>query len=345
MTVGLVVSARVARPLERVVLQTAGIGQFEVEARPVAHSSILEIDHLACVVEDTKTSLRSFGKYVPTDLIREMFATGREATPGGDRRRITISFCDLANFTSLAELLPPEKLVVQLGDYFGRFSADIVAEKGTVDKYIGDAIMAFWGAPTPSTDHAVAACLAALRNQETLEDLHRQWRADGRPELVARIGIMTGDVIVGNIGSPARLNYTAMGDAVNMASRLEGLGKVYGTRILIGEPTYLEAKEVILARPVDWVSVKGKSEGMLIYELLALKEKAGPDLVDLARLSTLALGFYRSREWEEALALFDEILHLRPFDGPATVLAERCRGFLEMPPAKDWDGVHHMASK
>ena len=343
--IGLVVSARLARPLERIVRQTAKIGRFEVEARPVAHSSIVEIDRLACVVEDTKTSLRSFGKYVPTDLIRQMFATGREAAPGGDRRRITISFCDLADFTTLSERLSPETLLAQMGDYFGRFSADIAAEGGTVDKYIGDAIMALWGAPTPSDGHAVAACLAALRNQETMADLNRRWRADGRPELVARIGIMTGDVIVGNIGSPARLNYTAMGDAVNLASRLEGLGKFYGTRILIGEPTYLEAGDVVLARPVDRVSVKGKSEGMLIYELLALRDGAGPDLVELARLAGEALRHYRDREWEEALALFGEILRLRPSDGPATVLAGRCRDFLEIPPAPDWDGVHRMATK
>ena len=216
--VGLIVSAQVARPLERVVRQTAHIGRFEVEARPVAHSIIEEVDHLARVVEETKTGLRSFGKFVPAALIRQMLATGREAELGGERRRLTISFCDLANFTTLAEHLPPEDLVVQMGDYFGRFSDDIAAEGGTVDKYIGDAIMAFWGAPSPSEDHAASACRAALRNQETLGQLHRLWRVDGKPRLFARIGIMTGDAVVGNVGSPARLNYTAMGDPVNLAS-------------------------------------------------------------------------------------------------------------------------------
>ena len=342
---GLVVSAQVARPLERVVGQTARIGQFEVEARPVAHSMIREVDNLARVVEETKTSLRSFGKYVPTDLIRQMIATGQEAELGGERRRMTVSFCDLANFTTLAEKLPPEELVVQMGDYFGRFSADIEAEGGTVDKYIGDAIMAFWGAPNPSDDHAVLACLSALRHRETLEDLHRRWRAEGKPELVARVGIMTGEAVIGNVGSPARLNYTAMGDPVNLASRLEGLGKFYGTRILVGDPTYQEARYVVLARPVDWVSVKGKSRGLLIHELLCRKDQATPDLEELAGLAEQALGLYRDREWDRAIATFEEILRLRPGDGPAPVLAERCRGFLEDPPADDWDGVHHMANK
>ena len=343
--VGLIVSAQLARPLERVVKQTARIGRFEVEARPVAHSFIREIDHLASVVEETKTSLRSFGKYVPTALVREMFASGREATLGGERRRMTISFCDLADFTSLAERLPPEELVIQMGDYFGRFSADIVAEGGTVDKYIGDAIMAFWGAPAPMENHAVAACLTALRNQRTLVDLHRNWRAEGKPELVARIGIMTGDAVVGNVGSPARLNYTVMGDPVNLASRLEGLGKVYGTRVLLGDPTYQEARHAVLARAVDRVSVKGKTEGLLIHELLGLRLDATPEQLELADLSIQALDLYRDRDWQRALALLDQIVRINSEDGPANVLIGRCRIFLESPPADDWDGVHHMATK
>jgi adenylate cyclase len=342
---GLFISAQVARPLERVVRQTEKIGKFEVEARPVAHSVILEVDRLAIVVEETKTSLRSFGKYVPTDVIQALFATGQEADLGGDRRRITISFCDLANFTTLAEKLPPEELVRQMGDYFAGFSDDIVAQKGTVDKYIGDAIMAFWGAPTPSLDHAVAACVTALRQQETLKELQAKWRLEGNPELTARVGIMTGEAVVGNIGSPARLNYTAMGDAVNLASRLEGLGKYYGTSILIGEPTYLEAHQVVLGRPVDWVSVKGKTEGMLIYELLAFKDQAGLELLELASLSERALGLYRGRDWEAAIALFEQIARLRPGDGPSKVLIHRCREFLESPPPEDWDGVHRMVNK
>jgi adenylate cyclase len=345
MAISLYVSTQVARPLERIARETEAIGRIVLKPQPVAHSIVLEVDRLAVAVEQTKTSLRSFGKYVPADLIRQVFATGREPSLGGERRRMTISFCDLADFTSLAERLPPEELVVQMGDYFGGFSADIAAEGGTVDKYIGDAIMAMWGAPAPSDDHAASACLAALRNQETLGLLRSRWRVEGKPEMVARIGIMTGDAVVGNVGSPARFNYTAMGDPVNLASRLEGLGKFYGTRILIGDPTYREASHVVLARAVDRVSVKGKSEGLLIHELLARKDQATPNLFELAELAETALALYRTRDWERALAVFGEILHLRPGDGPATVLADRCRAFLETPPAEDWDGVHRMASK
>ena len=343
--VGLYVSTQVARPLERIARETEAIGRIELQAHPVAHSIVKEVDHLAEAVEKTKTSLRSFRKYVPADLIRLVHSTGLEATLGGERRRMTVSFCDIANFTTLSEQVSPEELVLQMGDYFGPLSNDILSTGGTVDKYIGDAIMAFWGAPVPTEDHAIAACDAALRNQASLEQLRRRWRADGKPELFARVGIQTGDVIVGNIGSEARLNYTVMGDTVNLASRLEGLGKQYGTRILIGESTYREARSVVYARAVDRVSVKGKTEGMMVYELLAMKADARPEHLELAALSDRALEFYQERNWEAALEVFEEIGRLRPGDGPSSVLADRCRAFLECPPAEDWDGVYRMAGK
>ncbi len=342
---GLYVSAQVARPLERIAQETEAIGRIELAAQPVAHSIVREVDRLGEAVEQTKTSLRSFRKFVPADLVRLVHSTGLEARPGGERRRLTVSFCDIANFTTLSEQVSPEELVVQMGSYFGPLSDDIMATGGTVDKYIGDAIMAYWGAPTPTVDHATAACVAALRNQASLESLRRRWREEGKPELYARVGVMTGDVIVGNIGSEARLNYTVMGDTVNLASRLEGLGKYYGTRILIGESTYHDARSAVHARAVDRVSVKGKAEGMLVYELLGLREETRPDFEELGEMSNRALELYLEREWEAALVVFEEIGRLRPGDGPSRVLAERCQAFLDSPPAESWDGVHRMASK
>ena len=343
--IGLYVSTQVARPLERIARETEAIGRIELAPQPVAHSIVREVDRLAEAVEQTKASLRSFRKFVPADLVRLVHSTGLEATLGGERRRLTVSFCDIANFTALSEQVSPEELVVHMGAYFGPLSADIMATGGTVDKYIGDAIMAYWGAPTPNLDHATSACIAALRNQASLETLRRRWREEGKPELYARVGIMTGDVIVGNIGSEARLNYTVMGDPVNLASRLEGLGKYYGSRILIGESTYRDAKSVVYARAVDRVSVKGKAAGMLVYELLGLREEARPEFEELAELAELAMDLYRNRDWEEALAIFEEMGRLRPGDGPARVMAERCLAFLDSPPAESWDGVHRMATK
>ncbi len=345
MAISFYVSTQVARPLERIARQTEAIGRIDLEPRPVAHSIVREVDRLALAVERTRTSLRSFRKYVPAELIRVFHTTGLEASLGGEERRMTVSFCDLADFTSLAERLTPEELVRHLGDYFGPLSDEIHATGGTVDKYIGDAIMAFWGAPAPSEDHAWAACESALRTQAELEALRARWRIEGKPELFARVGIMTGEVIVGNIGSESRLNYTVMGDPVNLASRLEGLGKHYGASILIGESTHREARSGFLARVVDRVSVKGKSEGMLVYELLGRSGDPRPGLEELAEASARAFDLYADRRWEEALEAYEAIGRDRPGDGPSRVMADRCRSLLDAPPADAWDGVYRMASK
>jgi adenylate cyclase len=343
--IGLYVSAQVARPLERIALETEAIGRIQLQPQPVAHSIVKEVDRLAEAIEQTKTSLRSFRKYVPSELIGLFHSTGLEAGLGGECRRLTVSFCDIANFTTISERLTPEELVRHLADYFGPLSTDVTATGGTVDKYIGDAIMAYWGAPAPMPDHAAAACESALRNQASLVELRNRWRLEGKPELVARVGIQTGDVIVGNIGSEARLNYTVMGDTVNLASRLEGLGKVYGTSILIGESTYREAQPRIIARAVDRVIVQGKTEGMLVYELLAMASEGHADLEEIAEISDRALEAYQARDWERALALFEEISRIRPGDGPSKVLARRCHEYHGCPPADTWNGVMTMVGK
>ena len=264
---------------------------------------------------------------------------------GGEKRRATVYFCDLANFTSVSEKMAPEELVRHLADYFGAFSDDILAAGGTVDKYIGDAIMAFWGCTVPTDNHAAAACVTALRNQAALRSLRERWRAEGKPLLSARIGLHTGEVVVGNIGSAVRLNYTVMGDVVNLASRLEGLNKYYGTAILVSEQTYREAQEVVRACPVDWVAVKGKTAAVQVYELLGLKDEPSKDADELADMAVQALALYRGRKWEGAIHGFEQILRLRPGDGPAELLLARCRIYQENPPGAEWDGVHHMEGK
>jgi adenylate cyclase len=343
--VSLYVSRKVAGPLAKLASETEAIGRLELRPRPVAHSPVLEVDRLAVAVEETKTSLRSFRKYVPAELVRLLTSSGQEAALGGEKRRVTVYFCDLADFTSVSERLPPEELVRHLADYFGSVSDDILASGGTVDKYIGDAIMAFWGAPVPTDDHAAAACVTALRNQAALRSLRERWRAEGKPPLSARIGLHTGEVVVGNIGSAARLNYTVMGDAVNLASRLEGLNKYYGTEVLVSEQTYREAKAVVRARPVDWVAVKGKAEAVLVYELLGLMDEPVKDADELAGLADKALALYRQRDWNGATRLFEQILLLRPGDGPAGLLLARCRAYRDRPPGEEWDGVHRMEGK
>ena len=341
----MVVSRQVARRLERLSLQTEAIGRLEIEPRPVEHSMVEEVDRLAVATEEMKTGLRSFRKYVPADLVRYLLKSGREAELGGERRALTMFFCDIADFTTISERMTPENLVTHLGEYLQALSGQVLATGGTVDKYIGDAIMAFWGAPMPNAGHALAACIAAVRCQEVLVRLRPQWEAAGKPPFRARIGLHTGEVVVGNIGSVERLNYTVIGDAVNLASRLEGLNKYYGTTVMISETTYREAGAGIVARPVDWVAVKGKTEAVLVYELLGLKGEVGPEVEAFAALYREALGEYRGRNWPAAQRLFEEVLCSHPDDEPAQEMIRRCQLYQEQPPDAAWDGVHHLEGK
>ena len=343
--VSLVVARQVARPLEHLVRQSAAIGEFRLEEQPAVRSLVVEVDRLGAATEEMKAGLRSFGKYVPADLVRALLASGKEARLGGERRALTLFFSDIAGFTALAESLPEEALVAHLAEYLGALAEVIHALGGTVDKYIGDAIMAFWGAPNAKGDHAAAACTAALRCQRRLRDLRPGWQAAGRPLFPTRIGLHTGEVIVGNIGSAARLNYTAIGDAVNLASRLEGLNKRYGTECILSEETFRQAGAAVLARPLDWVSVAGRTAAVLVYELLGGPGEVEARVVDLAACYTKALAAYRRQDWAGAMALCGQALELCPEDGPSRILAARCAQYRLQPPGEDWDGVHRLISK
>ena len=340
------ISALVSKPLRRIALDSEAIGRFELEARPLERSQIREVDQLMVATHDMKRGLRSFGKYVPADLVREILASGGEAELGGQKASLTIFFTDIADFTTISERLEPEALVDQLGEYFEAMSNALrQPPPATLDKFIGDSIMAFWGAPLPNPDHAVTACRAALLCQERLEELHEKWAREGKPLFHQRIGINTGEVIVGNMGSATRLNYTVVGDTVNTASRFEGLNKIYGTRIIIGESTRAIVKDQFIARPLDLVSVKGSTRGVRIYELMAEAASADERTRAIAALAETALNLYLERRWDEAGECCRKILELNHGDEPARILMERCRLMLESPPPGDWNGIHRIESK
>jgi len=340
------ISALVAKPLRRIALDSEAIGRFEIEPRPLERSVILEVDQLMTATHDMKRGLRSFGKYVPADLVREILASGGEAELGGRKAHLTIFFSDIADFTTISERLEPEALVEQLGEYFEAMSGVLRRQPAaTLDKFIGDSIMAFWGAPTPNADHAVTACRAALACQEALKALQETWKQRGKPLFHQRIGINSGEVIVGNMGSASRLNYTVVGDTVNTASRLEGLNKLYGTRIIIGESTRALVKDQFVARPLDFVSVKGSARGMRIYELMAEAGAADDRTRAIAQLAETALDLYLGRRWEEAAECCRKILDLNHGDEPARRLMERCRLYGQTPPPENWDGIHRIESK
>ncbi len=341
----LYLSSQVARPLERLSYEAEAIGRFDLTPRPLPNSIVKEIDQLAVATDEMKTGLRSFQKFVPPGMVRGLLKSRQEAIFGGERRLVTIFFSDIVNFTTAAEGLEPEQLVLHLRDYLTLICDCVSFEEGTVDKFIGDSVMAFWGAPEESPEGALAACRAALNAQARLKEASREWAKTGRPEFRTRIGIHTGEVIVGNIGSDTRLSYTVIGDAVNLASRLEGLNKEYGTHLMISEATRQAAGGEIVARPLDWASVKGKSIAVGIYELLGLTGETPADLVELAALSQTALERYRGRDWVQAIAQCDAILSRWPDDTASLRLRERCRQFQEAPPPTDWDGTFHATSK
>jgi len=342
------VSSSIAGDLQRLAKETERIGQFRLEHNELRRRMItaLEVDKLMSAVDNMKTNLRSFRKFVPADLVRELVASGEEAELGGQRNRLTVYFSDIVGFTNVAEQMDPEALVDHLGEYLGAMSDEILQHKGTVDKYIGDAIMAFWGAPKPNPQHPLDACRAALKNQQRLQALRVDWRARGLPELHARIGINTGELIVGNVGSETRLDYTVLGDSVNLAARLEGLGKYYGTEILISEPTYAEVREHVIVRPLDKVAVKGKTTGVMVYALLALREH-GISAAQQALSDTYAraLEAYFARDWAAAQHGFTAVMSLDPHNMAAQRMRERCVFYAADSPDENWDGVYSMAQK
>jgi adenylate cyclase len=257
---------------------------------------------------------------------------------GGDKRDLTVFFCDIRGFSKIAEQLEPGQLVELLHVYLGSMTDVIFNYDGTLDKYIGDAIMAFWGAPLAQADHAERACAAALEMVRCLRDLEAEWERRRWPTLAMGIGINSGEMVVGNMGSARRLSYTVAGDNVNIASRLEGLTKVYGSRIIASENTIELVSRTVVSRELDIVRVQGRAAPVRIFEIL------GPASEE-ARWTSLRATFsaglfaYRARLWDEGLAAFGAILKERPNDAPAHLFAERCRVFQQEPPPPDWDGV------
>ena len=345
---GAVLSSRVSKSMNDIAGEMDRIGRFEMSDRRLADegSIVREVNAMSEATDRMKASLRSFGKYVPRELVQDLLLSGREAVLGGEKLEITTLFSDIAGFTTLSESLAPDALVAVLGEYFERMSETIREHSGTVDKYIGDAIMAFWGAPRPLKDHAVAACRCALAMRDRLAAMQAEWARQGKPAMNARIGINTGLAVVGNIGSPNRMNYTAMGDAVNLASRLEGLNKSYGTGIMIGESTAALVKDQMVLRPLDWVAVKGKAKAILVHELLGERGRVDGAALKAIELHREALELYRGRNFSEAGTRFLEVFAtLGRSDGASRKLAERCKEYLEDPPPVEWNGSWAMLEK
>jgi adenylate cyclase len=286
-----------------------------------------------------------FSRYMSDLLIQDLLKHPEKLRLGGERQVLTVFFSDLAGFTTLCEKLAPEEVVTLLNHYLTAMTDLILSSGGIIDKYEGDAIMAFWGAPVPQEDHAIRACLAALDNQSRLVELRKEFTRMGLPPVHARIGINTGEMIIGNMGSTQRFDFTVIGDSVNLASRLEGAGKEYGASIIISEETYRQAQNKLEVRELDLLQVKGKDLPIRIYELLGRKGEIGQAALRKLDLFAQGLGMYRNRQWAEAICLFENVLTLDAHDGPGKTFLERCQQFHKNPPGLDWKGVHRLLNK
>lgn len=341
---GFWLSGRIVQPLRTLEADMARVRHLDLEGDLVLESRFREIARMRDAVQGMKAGLRSFRKYVPTDLVRELIRDGQEAELGGRRAELTVFFSDIAGFTTLAESTTPEGLAADLAGYFDLMTRTILESGGTVDKYIGDAVMAFWGAPAARPDHAAAALRAALLLRGRLAELNAERRSRGRPPIHTRIGLATGEVMVGNFGYAQRLNYTVMGDTVNLASRLEGLNAHVGTTVLCSEATARAAGPAAVTRLLGCVAVKGKREGVRIHEPLA----AGPEAPALAARAAAwneAFARYLARDFAGAAPAFAAWLRESPGDEPAARLVEQCRAFAAHPPGPDWNGTVVMHAK
>jgi adenylate cyclase len=330
----------VRRGLDRITSATTRMRAFDF-TKGADKSAIRDIDDVMHGLERAKTVVRAMGKYVPVDLVRRLYVSNEEPKLGGELLDVSLMFTDIEGFTTLAEKLAPDELARRLGDYLEAMTSAIEATNGTIDKYIGDAVMAIWNAPTPVTDHPLEACRAALSCMRATKKLYASSTWKGLPALVTRFGLHEASVLVGNFGAPTRLSYTALGDGVNLAARLEPLCKQYGVVILASEAIAAKAKGEFVFRRVDRVAVKGKTTGIDVYELLGAK---GDDIPNLARAERYEEAFeaYLARDFERALAIVEA---QRTEDPPSAVLAERCRELAAEPPPADWKGVHVARSK
>ncbi len=331
----------IAGPLITVVDEIKHVERFELDQVRRHPSRVAELENLSNAIADMAGGLAAFRKYIPADLVRMLLREGVEPRPGGSVRTLTVMFTDIAGFTGLSERLG-DQIIPLLSGYLDVMSREVNSHGGTIDKFIGDAVMALWGAPMTNADHAVDACRAALACQRSLQA--SGLTDDGGRPLKARIGVNSGDMLVGNIGSEFRLNYTVIGDAVNVASRLEGANKEYGTDIIIGEETRRLAGDRIHVRELDRLMVYGRAGGLAIYELLDVAEHgAGPP--GWVALYDSGLAAYRAGDFAGGMIFFQKLLAERPSDPPARIMLERCKQFAACPPGKEWEATNAMKVK
>lgn len=343
-----------SQPIVNLAHEAQKIHAFDLEDSVNIQSSTKEITKLANEIQNMKTNVKNFARFIPKELVQKFIRSGEDVEIGGKEVNITVLFTDIANFTTLSEARDPTKLVTQLSEYLEELSSVILKNKGTIDKYIGDAIMSFWGAPDVDANQTENACLSALICTEKLTGLNKYWVNSDQCEFITRFGIHEGRAIVGNIGSSERMNYTAIGDNVNLAARLEGANKQYGTNILISEPVHEKLGANFIRRPVDIVAFKGKAEGIKIYQLVGIDDHAylrpiSQKYRDYLTQYNEAYEAYAQRNWKSAKKLFSNLRatasKIDLEDKLIEIYYQRAEAFIKNPPEKNWDGIIHLKEK
>ena len=331
----LFINNRLLIPLIAPAFATVGIDYISV----VTYNYLVE--------RKQKTMIKGmFSQYLPGSVVNELIINPDMLTLGGEERVMSVIFSDVAGFTTISESLTPTELVELLNEYLTEMSDVVFKYNGIIDKYEGDLIMAEFGAPLPDDDHAVNACYTAIEMQEKLAVLREKLLREGKAEIRARVGINSGPMVVGNMGSSMTFDYTVMGDNVNLSSRLEGANKEYGTYIMCSEATRKMTEHAIITRELDLLRVKGKTEGVLVHEVLARKNDGlGEKKQKVIDIYHEGLAAYKERRWDNGIKLFTEALSFDKDDSPSSVYLERCKEFKINPPPDDWDGIFTLRTK
>jgi adenylate cyclase len=340
----------IAAPIVRLRNMADKITEMNLAQEKQFDSPFIEINSLQKSMEQMRSALSVFIRYVPRELVRDQILSGQPVEIGGRRREVTLLFTDIEGFTGLTERMTPEEVMTQTSVYFEQLAFAIQANRGTIDKFIGDAIMAIWNAPTDDPHHVDNACRGTLTAFSLSEDLNKDLVLEGSPPMRTRFGLHTGEALVGNMGARDRMQYTCLGANVNLASRIEGMNKQYGTSILVSDAVRRKASRDFVFRRVDIVEAKGTSLPVTVYELLGERQEGtaffvGHEVLKSASKYEEAFDFYLHRDFSDAMGILDQLAVESPEDGVVNALREKCRYYLDAPPPASWNGVTAIKEK
>jgi len=344
-TMVVVLAEKYSRPLRALVRQTERIQTLDLGDEKPLTSRLSEVQRLADAHDRMRNALESFSRYVPVGVVRELLNQGEAARIGGRIEVLSVLFSDIHGFTGVAEGMEPDRLAQYLTEYFGAIQEVLDEHHATIDKFIGDAVLAFWGAPHADPQHALHAVQAALACRQKLAEFNRAAAERGQPPLRTSFGIATGPVVVGNVGSPSRLNYSVLGSTVNLASRLEGINRYYGTDILVSKPVVEATGDAFVWRKVDFIAVKGATSAMEIHEPLAVRGRVSEQSLAFKTAYETALATYHARRFQEAAAIFSRLKDEHPQKRCVDILLQRCRQMQASPPSQDADLTFRFQSK